>query len=135
VGPGTDSDGDGLADLWELTHFGTLAPRGDADPDGDGVTNREEFLAGTLPGEASDRPGIEAVPSPFAGNPVLRFQRRGARTYRLQFRDSLMVDIPSNPASYWRELLEFPAEAGAAIGEFRDLTTTNATRFYRVVTP
>ena len=131
VGPGTDSDGDGLADLWELAHFGTLTPRGDADPDGDGATNREEFLAGTLPAEASDHPGLEAVPGPFEGNPVLRFQRRGGRSYRLQFRDSLTGD----PASNWRELLEFPAESGSTSGEFRDLTTTNAMRFYRLATP
>jgi hypothetical protein len=31
--------------------------------------------------------------------------------------------------------MEFPAETNPSIGEFRDLTSTNATRFYRVVTP
>jgi hypothetical protein len=62
---------------------------------------------------------------------VLQFPRRGARSYRLQFRDTLAT----NPPSDWRELMTFPAEAGPSAGIFRDLTTTNANRFYRVATP
>ena len=131
VGPDTDWDQDGLSDLWELTFFGSLQPRGDADPDGDGATNREEFLAGTVPFDATDHPELKALPSPFDGNPVLQFPRRGARSYRLQFRDGLAT----TPTSAWRELMTFPAEAGPSVGIFRDLTTTNANRFYRVATP
>ena len=130
VGPGTDSDGDLLPDLWELGFFGTLQARAEADPDGDGAINRDEFLAGTHPGDALDRPGLETLPSPFGGNPVLRFARRGARAYRLQFRDSL-----SQESARWRDLLDFPAEASESFGQFRDLTTTNAARFYRVISP
>jgi hypothetical protein len=48
-----DDDRDGMADVWELTHFGTLA-RGSAcdssgDFDGDGYTDLEEYLNGTDP--------------------------------------------------------------------------------------
>jgi hypothetical protein len=131
VGPGVDSDGDGLADLWEWNFFGSLQPRSDQDPDGDGASNRAEFLAGTGPGDASDYPSLKAWPSPFDGNPILRFSRHGARSYRLQFHEALTQDSAPN----WRELMEFPAETNPSIGEFRDLTSTNATRFYRVVTP
>ena len=131
VGPGTDSDHDGLGDLWELTFFGSLQPRADDDSDGDGASQREEFLAGTVPTDPSDRPRLEALPSRFDGNPVLRFPRRGARSYRLQFQEALPTAQPPG----WRELMEFPAEASPLPGEFRDLSTTNATRFYRIVTP
>jgi hypothetical protein len=48
----------------------------------------------------------------------------------LQFRDSL-----SQESARWRDLLDFPAEASEAFGQFRDLTTTNAARFYRVISP
>jgi hypothetical protein len=132
VGPGTDSDGDGLADLWELNFFGSLQLRGDADPDGDGASNREEFLAGTLPGDASDHPSLMALPSPFDGNPILRFSRHGARSYRLQFHEALTTDSAQN----WRDLMLFSSDINLSrVQDFRDLTTTNATRIYRVVTP
>lgn len=47
--PSTDSDGNGLPDWWELQHFGATAVDPDADPDGDGFTNREEFRAALDP--------------------------------------------------------------------------------------
>ncbi len=49
-----DSDGDGISDAWKEANFGPdwqSNPDSDAsaDPDGDGKTNLEEFLAGTDP--------------------------------------------------------------------------------------
>jgi hypothetical protein len=44
-----DSDGDGLADAWEITHFGNItAQNGSGDPDGDFATNLQEFASSTL---------------------------------------------------------------------------------------
>lgn len=69
VRPPTDADRDGLPDGWEQTYF--LAPTdpeagADGDPDGDGVTNLEEFRRDTNPraryyqyfaeGSSGDRP-------------------------------------------------------------------------------
>lgn len=48
-----DTDGNGLADAWELAHFGAIGTDPSADPDHDGTTNRMEFLAGTNPNLAS----------------------------------------------------------------------------------
>ncbi|MDD5556014.1 MAG: hypothetical protein PHN82_02065 [bacterium] len=38
-----DADADGMADEWELRHFGDLSRDGTGDGDGDGVTDAEEF--------------------------------------------------------------------------------------------
>jgi hypothetical protein len=49
--PGADADGDGLADAWELLHFGTLAHGAGSDADGDGASDLQEYSAGTNPND------------------------------------------------------------------------------------
>ena len=50
----------GLPIAWMLTYFGTTNVNADADPDGDGVPNMQEYLAGTNPNDGSDRLAITA---------------------------------------------------------------------------
>ncbi len=47
-----DSDGDGLADDWEITNFGNLSQGAAGDPDGDSRSNFAEFRLGTNPNAA-----------------------------------------------------------------------------------
>jgi choice-of-anchor C domain-containing protein len=55
-----DSDGNGLPDAWERTWFGTLGFAAEADNDGDGVSNLDEFRDGTNPASsASFRPRMQ----------------------------------------------------------------------------
>lgn len=44
-----DTDADGLQDGWEVQYFSTLSPQPSVDSDGDGVSNLNEFLDGTIP--------------------------------------------------------------------------------------
>ncbi len=52
-----DTDSDGVPDWWETAYFGNAtAATATADTDGDGFTNRDEYLAGSDPRLATSRP-------------------------------------------------------------------------------
>lgn len=44
-----DADDDSMEDVWEMTYFGNLNESMDGDFDNDGLTNYQEFIAGTNP--------------------------------------------------------------------------------------
>jgi hypothetical protein len=61
IRPGADSDGDGIADAWELQRTNTLAGFGaSSDRDGDGVSDSQEYLADTDPLDANSKLKITA---------------------------------------------------------------------------
>jgi hypothetical protein len=47
----TDTDQNGLADVWEIQYFGEVGVDPDGDADGDGLTNMQEFTAGSDPND------------------------------------------------------------------------------------
>lgn len=62
LGPSFDTDNDGLPNDWEQSHgFDPLAPNGDDDFDGDGLSNLQEFMAGTDPTNSASVFGITGI--------------------------------------------------------------------------
>ena len=85
----TDSDSDGLPDDWELAHG--LKPESDtdagADPDGDGLTNLQEYICGTDPREQASRLELAVVRDNVQLE--LRFQAQPNRIYVIESRERL----------------------------------------------
>lgn len=88
---GVDSDGDGLPDAWEteliysdpLERFASLTDvRPGDDADGDGLSNLDEYIAGTYAFDAADGLALEIVEI-VGGYARLRFLAITGRTYSL----------------------------------------------------
>lgn len=54
-----DTDGDGLADTWEMQHFQSLDEFGTSDVDSDFATNLMEYQGGTDPNNAASFPDVD----------------------------------------------------------------------------
>lgn len=79
---GIDSDGDGLPDAWEIANGLNPNDPNDAngDLDGDGISNRDEYLAGTFAFDAGDGFRLSLV-DVNAGQSQLEFLAISGRTY------------------------------------------------------
>lgn len=100
---GTDVDGDGLPDEYEYlllpyyiaaglgTSIWDILPTDDFD--GDGYSNAQEFIAGTIPVEASDFLKIDEFRTSSAGLMALKFLSAPGRTYTVPQTDNLTSNL------------------------------------------
>lgn len=86
---GEDADGDGIPDAWERAMLERLGPGhsineidASNDLDGDGLSNMDEYLAGTYAADDKDGFALEAVGS-SNGNTILKFMSVRGRAYTL----------------------------------------------------
>jgi hypothetical protein len=125
-----DSNANGLPDYWE-TYYGVSQP--DADPDGDGLSNLQEYLANTNPTNAAS--GLRILRSSLTseGHFVVTWSSVGGTRYRVQYRDGdfrgAFTDIQRSAAE---EMDPAPPGTPATQNFVDPSPMTNGARFYRV---
>ncbi len=90
-GESTDTDGDGLPDEWEEEHFGDLSQSAQDNPDGDRLTNEEEFIAGTDPQAGDSVFSLQVALAPEGIR--LRWQSSPDRIYSIKVSKSPSGDF------------------------------------------
>ena len=122
-----DFDHDGMADSWERQFGFATNNVGDAllDPDGDGLSNWQEYVAGTAPNNALSVPRLEIS---RASNGVwIGFQLASNRTCTIQ-------SLERWGAANWSNLARIPAQSLPLHTNLLD-ATTGSNRFYRLLIP
>ncbi len=130
IGGGSDFDGDGMPDWWELAN-GTdpRVPDANDDPDGDGLTNLQEYFAGTNPHDAGSLFRITNLSlEPGTNSVTLSFLAVSNRTYSI-------LGATNFISSPWEKILDMPAVIETGIVTVTNLPAADPIRFYRVVTP
>lgn len=126
--PELDTDADGMPDSWELAN-GTrpYMADADADPDGDGYTNAEEYQAGTHPLDPLSRLTVDRIT--VASEVVtLEFLAASNRTYTILAKDSL-------GSAAWMKLADVTSQPTQRLVIIPDAVAQGVSRFYRLVTP
>ena len=122
-----DSDDDGMTDGWE-ENYGldpTNEVDGAEDPDGDGMDNRSEYVADTVP--TNDLSSLRVTELEYGHSCRVSFMCTNTRSYALEYTDELM-------SGQWRCVEGLSNVAGDASGVISviDSNTDSAVRCYRI---
>ena len=125
-----DTNGDGLPDSWQMLYFNsansTNAPPG-ADPDGDGASNLEEYLAATDPMNGNSVLRITAfTPSSLTQTYALTFPTLLRHYYQVQRSTNLVSDR-------WRGFTNSVYGTGAAVPMNGTIGTNRPIEYFRIL--
>jgi hypothetical protein len=123
-----DTDGDGLPDTWEETYNLDFNNAADAasDSDHDGLTNLQEFWAGTNPSDAESAVRLTAASVPGASALILSFEAISNRSYTIESRNAI-------GSGNWTSLLDLVSSTTNRVIHSTNATDGSATWFYRLV--
>lgn len=119
-----DTAGIGIADDWQLAHFGKIGIDPNADPDHDGMSNYAEFWAGTDPLDATSALRIESPPQILGGHAQIRWNTVVGKTYVVQYSTDLIS---------WKTL-GTPMQGDGSVATVSDPSTgpDPGPRYYRI---
>lgn len=105
-----DADLNGMADGWEVYHFGRYGQNASADPDGDGMDNRDEYIIGSSPTAESLPPAFRDSVTPGG----FTFDTASQRVYDVDIRTDLV-------SGAWQVYTNFTGD-----GSTRSISPTNS---------
>ena len=125
LGP-SDSNADGMDDDWEMAFFGTLNPDDSGDFDHDGMSDLDEFRAGTDPTNPNSVLRAMTLTSVGGSSTTVLWPAVPGKSYKVQYKDDLA-------STNWTELPGAIVLNGST-GSISDPTSGGQPRrFYRVI--
>jgi hypothetical protein len=123
-----DTDGDGMPDDWEIAN-GTdpFVNDADADPDHDGLSNFQEYLAGTSPTNSASVFRIESALM-SGTNVIFSFTAISNHSYTVQIQSAL-------GSGAWQKWLNIPSAPGNRTIWLTNGAGIGTNSFYRLATP
>lgn len=121
-----DTDADGLPDDWEMTYFGSLSRDGSGDQDSDGLSDAEEYRAGTDPTGSSSVLRVLTLQSAGGARTEILWATVAGKHYRVEYKDSVTGTV-------WISGIDDFA-ATSETGRWTDSSpAAGGQRYYRVV--